>query len=70
MIPDSDLAYSLKPEDIFNKLKEIWDVPLRRKSKVLALTVPEVGVEEGRERRDARRTRLNELIVAYKREGL
>jgi len=66
----SDLGYSIKPEEIFDKLKEVWDIPLRRKSKVLALTVPEVGLEAGRERRDSRRTKLNDLIKAYKREGL
>lgn len=65
----NDLALGIKPEEIFAKLQEVWDVPLRRKSKVLALTVPEVGVETGREKMDMRRNRLNELIKGYKKEG-
>ncbi|KAK3363119.1 SGNH hydrolase-type esterase domain-containing protein [Lasiosphaeria hispida] len=63
----NDIAYSIKPEDIFEKLKQVWEVPLRRKSKVLALTVPEAGVF--REQLNARRTALNDLIKGYKRDG-
>ncbi|KAK0730855.1 SGNH hydrolase-type esterase domain-containing protein [Lasiosphaeris hirsuta] len=63
----NDLAYNIKPEDIFEKLKQVWEVPLRRKSKVLALTVPEAGVF--REQLNTRRTTLNDLIKGYKREG-
>jgi hypothetical protein len=69
-LPRSDLALGVKPEDIFAHLQEVWDVPLRRKSKVLALTVPEVGIENGRERMAARRNKLNELIKGYKKDGL
>ncbi|KAK5655390.1 hypothetical protein OQA88_5660 [Cercophora sp. LCS_1] len=65
----NDLAYSWRTEEIFEKLKETWDVPLRRKSKVLALTIPEVGVEVDRKRRDAKRDKLNDLIRNYKRDG-
>ncbi|KAK0632598.1 SGNH hydrolase-type esterase domain-containing protein [Immersiella caudata] len=65
----NDLALRVKPEDIFAHLQEVWDIPLRRKSKVLALTVPEAGIENGRERMDARRNKLNELIKGYKKEG-
>lgn len=43
---------------------------MRRKSKVLALTVPEVGVKTGKERMDARRNKLNDLIKGYKKDGL
>jgi len=65
----NDLGLGLKPEDIFAKLQEVWDIPLRRKSKVLALTVPEVGIERGKERMDARRNKLNDLIKGYKKDG-
>jgi hypothetical protein len=59
------------PEDIFDSLKEVWEVPLSRKCKVLALTVPEAGIKgKIRERIDAKRNTLNDLIKGYKREGL
>ena len=60
----------MKPEEIFDQLKAVWDIALRRKSKVLALTVPEAGVRAYKERLDARRNKLNDLIKGYKREGL
>lgn len=67
----SDLGWGVPPEDIFEKLKEIWDIPLRRKCRVLALTVPEAGLEGAtRERIDVRRNKLNDLIKGYKRENL
>lgn len=65
----NDLAYNIKPEEIFNHLKDVYDAPLRRKTKVLALTVPEAGVEKYRERLGARRNELNDLIKGYKREN-
>ena len=68
---NSDIAAGVKPEEIFAKLQEVWDIPLRRKSKVLALTVPEVGAFGiVKERLDARRNKLNDLIKGYKKEGL
>jgi hypothetical protein len=59
------------PEDIFDSLKQVWEVPLSRKCKVLALTVPEAGIK-GKlgEQLDANRNTLNDLIKGYKREGL
>ncbi|KAL2160944.1 hypothetical protein VTH06DRAFT_8656 [Thermothelomyces fergusii] len=66
----NDLAMGFPPEDIFEALKEVWDVPLSRQCKVLALTVPEAGLTgEFRERLDARRDELNDLIRGYKREN-
>jgi hypothetical protein len=59
------------PEEIFEALKEVWDVPLSHNCKVLALTVPEAGIQgKIRERIDAKRNTLNDLIRGYKREGL
>ncbi|KAK4127043.1 SGNH hydrolase [Parathielavia appendiculata] len=66
----NDLGMGFPPEAIFESLKEVWDVPLSHKCKVLALTVPEAGVQGiARERIDASRNKLNDLIKGYKREG-
>ncbi|KAL2170631.1 hypothetical protein VTG60DRAFT_4556 [Thermothelomyces hinnuleus] len=66
----NDLAMGFPPEDIFETLKEVWDVPLSHQCKVLALTVPEAGVTgESRERLDAQRDKLNNLIKGYKRDN-
>lgn len=68
---NSDLGLSIPAEDIFEALKEVWEVPLERKCKVLALTVPECGVTgKIKERLDAKRDTLNGLIKGYKKEGL
>jgi hypothetical protein len=59
------------PEQIFESLEEVWNVPLAHKCKVLALTVPEAGIKgKIKERIDAKRDKLNDLIKGYKREGL
>ncbi|KAK4140026.1 SGNH hydrolase-type esterase domain-containing protein [Dichotomopilus funicola] len=66
----NDLAVGFPVEDIFEALKEVWNVPLAHKCKVLALTVPETGSKGAiRERMDARRNKLNDLIKGYKREN-
>ncbi|KAK4153553.1 SGNH hydrolase-type esterase domain-containing protein [Chaetomidium leptoderma] len=66
----NDLGIGFEVEDIFESLKEVWEVPLSNKCKVLALTVPEAGVNgRMRERIDAKRNKLNDLIKGYKREG-
>jgi hypothetical protein len=60
----------MEPEQIFRDLEKIYKVPLAHKSKVLALTVPEAGVKGNRERIDAKRNKLNEMIMGYKRDNL
>ncbi|KAK0716933.1 SGNH hydrolase-type esterase domain-containing protein [Lasiosphaeria miniovina] len=66
----NDIAFSIPAEEIYERLKEVWDVALSRKSKVLALTVPEAGVgAAGRARLDARRNALNDLIKGHEQEG-
>ena len=61
----------MQPDDIFGELEKIWNIPLSKKSKVLAMTVPEAGVTGSqRERIGNRRNRLNKLIKEYKRENL
>lgn len=59
------------PEEVFEKLKTIWNIPLQRGCKVLALTVPEAALSGAvRARVDARRNKLNDLIRSYKRDNL
>ncbi|KAK4034061.1 SGNH hydrolase-type esterase domain-containing protein [Parachaetomium inaequale] len=66
----NDLGMGFSPEQIFESLQEVWNVPLAHKCKVLALTVPEAGIKgKIRERIDAKRDKLNALIKGYKREG-
>ncbi|KAK0628401.1 SGNH hydrolase-type esterase domain-containing protein [Bombardia bombarda] len=63
----NDLAIGVPPESVFEKLREVWDFALRRKCKVLALTVPEAG--GFRKRTEPPRIKLNDLIKGYKRTG-
>ncbi|KAK4240323.1 SGNH hydrolase-type esterase domain-containing protein [Achaetomium macrosporum] len=66
----NDLGMGVPPLEIFEALKAVWEVPLSHKCKVLALTVPEAGLEgKIKERIDAKRNALNDLIKGYKREG-
>lgn len=37
----NDLAWNSSPEEIFEKLKKVWEVPLKAGVKVMALTVTE-----------------------------
>ncbi|TLS24576.1 hypothetical protein PpBr36_08817 [Pyricularia pennisetigena] len=55
----NDLARQYSPETIFDNLKRCWDLALSHGSKVLVLTVPEVGV---RSRADEMRDKLNDMI--------
>ncbi|KAL2266645.1 hypothetical protein VTJ83DRAFT_5997 [Remersonia thermophila] len=66
----NDISRGFSPADIFDALKKVWDVPLSRGCKVLALTVPEAGLHgKLRDEVDAERNRLNALIRGYRREG-
>ncbi|KAL8371070.1 hypothetical protein RB595_001091 [Gaeumannomyces hyphopodioides] len=60
----NDLAYNRTAEAIFENLSKCWGVAQAHGSKVLVLTVPEVGVEGGAamQRINARRDELNRLI--------
>lgn len=64
----SDLAYSKSPEAIFAGLQAIYDIALANGTKVLALTVPEVGVKSAP--LDASRNALNQMILEHKKENL
>ncbi|KAL1836458.1 hypothetical protein VTJ49DRAFT_5133 [Mycothermus thermophilus] len=66
----NDIAMGYSPADIFSALKKVWDIPLSRNCKVLALTVPEAGLHgKLRQEIDAERNHLNALIRGYRREG-
>ncbi|KAK0660848.1 SGNH hydrolase-type esterase domain-containing protein [Cercophora samala] len=67
----NDIAFRIPPQEIFKKLTEVWDVPLRRGCKVLALTVPDVvGDSKFKTKGDTDRQVLNELIMGYKKPNL
>ncbi|KAL5940610.1 hypothetical protein ACKVV1_008276 [Pyricularia oryzae] len=55
----NDLARQYSPETIYDNLRRCWDLALSHGSKVLVLTVPEVGV---RSRADEMRDKLNDMI--------
>lgn len=65
----NDIGYNIPAETAFEKLKAVWEMPLSRKVKVLALTVPEGGGVRGRAWLSAQRDKLNGLIKGYKREN-
>lgn len=55
---------------MYAELKRVWSLALSKNTKVLALTVPEVGVKGFRGHADERRNRLNDLIKSHKQEDL
>ncbi|KAI9171512.1 Esterase, SGNH hydrolase-type [Paramyrothecium foliicola] len=59
----NDLAYGIQPDKIFAALEAVWDIPLSRNSKVLALTVPECLSRNASV--NARRAELNEMILSH-----
>ncbi|KAK3397559.1 SGNH hydrolase-type esterase domain-containing protein [Sordaria brevicollis] len=65
----NDLGSNIHPEQIFQGLKQIYDLALSRKCKVLALTVPEIELSAGKTKEllDLRRNELNQMIKTYKK---
>ncbi|KAI1031435.1 hypothetical protein LB504_000988 [Fusarium proliferatum] len=63
----NDIAYGVQPEDIFSALKDLYDVPLSREYKVLALTVPEC--QSKGKRGTSTRNELNQSILKNKDTG-
>ncbi|KAM0427566.1 hypothetical protein ACHAPT_007526 [Fusarium lateritium] len=57
----NDIAYCIPPEQIFEALKDLYDIALSREHKVLALTVPECHSKGERGTRD--RNELNQMIL-------
>jgi len=64
LLATSDLGYNYTAEAIFGNLAACWDVAQAHGSKVLVLTVPEVGVRGGAamQRIHGQRDELNRLI--------
>ncbi|KAI1432616.1 SGNH hydrolase-type esterase domain-containing protein [Xylaria sp. CBS 124048] len=63
----NDLGWAKPTEQLFEALKRVWEIPLSKGGKVLALTIPETKMKHGRigERRDT----VNEAIRSYEREN-
>lgn len=64
----NDLSLAMEPDQIFEYLERTYSNAIRRRSKVLALTVPEVGTVIKSPRilsLNARRDQLNEKIQGY-----
>lgn len=64
----NDLAMTSLPGPIFKALKEVWAIPLKHGSKVLALTVPESG--DSAPEVFPRRVKLNSMILDHKADNL
>ncbi|KAF5616685.1 esterase [Fusarium sp. NRRL 52700] len=60
-------SYGVPPENIFSALKDLYDVPLSREYKVLALTVPEC--QSKGKRGTSARNELNQSILENKDTG-
>lgn len=65
----NDLAWKVSPNDVVDGLRRTWGIPLSRGGKVLALTIPEVGVGYFPQVDEARDD-INEAIREYKRPNL
>lgn len=64
----SDLGWGRPVDAIIEGLKRIWDIPLSKGSKVLALTVPET---QGKFRDIIeKRGEVNDTIRTYEKENL
>lgn len=62
----NDLAWKVSPNDVVDGLRRTWGISLSRGGKVLALTIPEVGVGYFPQVDEARDD-INEAIREYKR---
>ncbi|EPE02479.1 gdsl-like lipase acylhydrolase [Ophiostoma piceae UAMH 11346] len=64
----NDLAMGVLPEGIFENLERTWTLARLKKTKVLALTVPDIAnttVSKAFSRISSCRDHLNELIIGY-----
>jgi lysophospholipase L1-like esterase len=64
----NDLGWGKDPAGIIDGLKKTWDIPLRKGSKVLALTIPETKYRA--ENLPARRAEVNRGIMAHRCSNL
>lgn len=66
----SDIAFSIETEVIFERFKQIWDIPLSHGSKVLAITVPRATIDKRNPGLVERRNAINKGIMEYTKDGL
>lgn len=66
----SDLGFSIEPDVIMAKFKQIWAIPLAHGSNLLALTVPAVKGDSAFPQLVQQRNVLNAMIKEYKQDGL
>ncbi|KAH8676201.1 SGNH hydrolase-type esterase domain-containing protein [Xylariales sp. PMI_506] len=63
----NDIGWGYSPDPIFDSLEKLWDIPLSRGGKVLALTIPETKSKY--EDMTNHRLTLNKRIQEYQREN-
>ncbi|KAH6648404.1 SGNH hydrolase-type esterase domain-containing protein [Truncatella angustata] len=61
----NDIGWGYPADKVFEALKKVWDIPLSKGGKVLALTIPEIKMQS--ENLDRSRAAVNEGIKAYKK---
>lgn len=62
------LATNREPDEIWEALQKVWEIPLSNNTKVLALSVPECGVCDPIQ--TPRRDKLNNYILNHKAKNL
>lgn len=66
----SDIAFSIETDVIFERFKQVWDIPLSHGSKVLAITVPRARIDHRNPGLVERRNAINKKIMEYNKDGL
>lgn len=64
----SDIAWGYSADSVLKSLEDVWDIPLSRGSKVLALTIPEIKSRD--EDLDDRRNAVNDGIKTRRKRNL
>lgn len=64
----NDLCQNSLPKDIYQALQKVWSIPISHGTKVLALTVPEIG--QCSKNIAKRREKLNALILNLQEENV
>ncbi|KAL8768295.1 MAG: hypothetical protein Q9209_005434 [Squamulea sp. 1 TL-2023] len=62
----NDLSWDKEPSAIYEAMRELWQISLQRKTKVMALTVTDT--EDQRPWTRERYNKLNEMIKSYQQE--
>lgn len=64
----SDIACGYSADRVLEALRNVWNIPLSKGGKVLALTIPECILED--KELDDRRSAVNDGIKLYKKQNL